>query len=131
MLSHRQFNGTSPLRLSHQCRPQLLARLFSPYDLDPGGCDTSRGVLTEYTDFERLGRVPIKLFVTATNVRTRQGHAFRSCKIRPDVLLASACLPNMFQALRPTARKIGRRLFLLAHAEGDFLYMLRDAGVAL
>ena len=42
---------------------------------------------------------PIKLFITATNVRTGQGRVFRNAEITADVLLASACLPMMFQAV--------------------------------
>jgi NTE family protein len=37
--------------------------------------------------------------VTATNVRTGRGRVFRNATITPDVLLASACLPTMFQAV--------------------------------
>jgi NTE family protein len=77
----------------------LMARLFSPYDLNPAGSNPLRGILGESIDFERLGHAPIKLFVTATNVRTGQGHVFRNREITPDVLLASACLPTMFQAI--------------------------------
>ena len=44
-------------------------------------------------------RSPIKLFITATNVRTGRGRVFRNAEITPDVLLASACLPTMFQAV--------------------------------
>src|SRR5271157_5847882 len=77
----------------------LMARLFSPYDLNPGGSNPLREILAESIDFQRLGRAPIKLFVTATNVRTGQGHVFRNREITPDVLLASACLPTMFQAV--------------------------------
>jgi NTE family protein len=77
----------------------MMARLFSPYDLNPGGFNPLRQILAERIDFERLGRAPIKLFVTATNVRTGQGRVFRNRDITPDVLLASACLPTMFQAV--------------------------------
>jgi NTE family protein len=49
--------------------------------------------------FERLVRAPIKVFVTATNVRTGRGRVFRNGDITPDVLLASACLPTLFQAV--------------------------------
>ena len=41
----------------------------------------------------------IKLFITATNVHTGRGRVFRNKEITPDVLLASACLPTMFQAI--------------------------------
>ena len=47
----------------------------------------------------RWRAAPIKLFVTATNVRTGRGRVFRNAEITPDVLLASACLPTMFQAV--------------------------------
>jgi NTE family protein len=41
----------------------------------------------------------MKLFVTATSVRTGRGRIFRNAEITPDVLLASACLPTMFRAI--------------------------------
>ncbi len=77
----------------------LMSRLFSPYELNPGGANPLRDILAETVDFERLARAPVKLFVTATNVRTGRGHVFRNAGITPDVLLASACLPTMFQAI--------------------------------
>jgi NTE family protein len=77
----------------------LMARLFSPYDLSPGGTNPLRDVLAQTVDFDRLAQAPIKLFVTATNVRTGRGRVFRNSEITPDVLLASACLPTLFQAI--------------------------------
>jgi NTE family protein len=77
----------------------ITARLLSPYDLNPGGNNPLRDVLIELIDFERLSRSPIKLFITATNVRTGRGRVFRNSEITADVLLASACLPTMFQAI--------------------------------
>ena len=77
----------------------MMARVFSPYDLNPGGSNPLQQILAQCIDFERLGRAPIKLFVTATNVRTGQGRVFRNPEITPDVLLASACLPTLFQAV--------------------------------
>ena len=50
-------------------------------------------------DFARLSESSIKLFVTATNVHTGRGRVFRNADITPDVLLASACLPTLFQAV--------------------------------
>jgi NTE family protein len=77
----------------------LASRLFSPYDLNPGGSNPLREILAQSVDFERLAQAPIKLFVTATNVRTGRGRVFRNAEISPDVLLASACLPTLFQAI--------------------------------
>jgi NTE family protein len=77
----------------------LMARLFSPYELNPAGLNPLRSILAHSIDFDRLVRAPIKLFVTATNVRTGRGRVFRNADITPDALLASACLPTMFQAI--------------------------------
>jgi NTE family protein len=77
----------------------LASRLFSPYDLNPGGSNPLHAILAESIDFERLARAPIKVFVTATNVHTGRGRVFRNREITPDVMLASACLPTLFQAV--------------------------------
>lgn len=77
----------------------IMGRLFSPYDLNPGGCNPMRDILAASIDHRRLADSPIKLFVTATNVRTGRGRVFRNAELTPDVLLASACLPNLFQAI--------------------------------
>jgi len=77
----------------------LMSRLVSPYDLNPKGSNPLREILAELINFELLARSPIHLFVTATNVRTGRGKVFKNDAITPDVLLASACLPTMFQAI--------------------------------
>jgi NTE family protein len=77
----------------------LGSRLFSPYDINPHGFNPLRDILAESIDFGRLNAAPIQLFVTATNVRTGRGRVFRNAELTPDVLLASACLPTMFQAV--------------------------------
>jgi len=77
----------------------LMSRVLSPYDLNPFDLNPLRGVLAESIDFDRLARSPIKLFVTATSVRTGRGRIFRNEEITADVLLASACLPTMFRAV--------------------------------
>ena len=77
----------------------LMGRIFSPYDLNPMGVNPLREILVESIDFTRLARAPMRIFVTATNVRTGQGRVFRNAELTPDVLLASACLPTMFQAV--------------------------------
>jgi NTE family protein len=77
----------------------LMARVFSPYDLNPSGFNPLMSILDESIDFERLARSPIKLFITATSVRTGRGRIFRNSEITSCVLLASACLPTLFQAV--------------------------------
>lgn len=77
----------------------LAARVFSPYDYSLQGANPLRRILEESVDFARLNAAPIRLFVTATNVRTGRGRIFRNADLSPDALLASACLPTMFQAV--------------------------------
>ncbi len=77
----------------------LMSRLYSPYDLNPSGANALSDVLEKAIDFERLRSSPVKLFITATNVRTGRGRVFRNAEITPAVLLASACLPTLFQAV--------------------------------
>jgi NTE family protein len=94
-LAGRWTLDSSPVFISFD----LLSRLYSPYDLNPFGLNPLRTVLDASIDFRRLAQSPIKLFITATNVRTGRGHIFRNAEISPDVLLASACLPTLFQAV--------------------------------
>ena len=77
----------------------LAARVFSPYDLNPRGTNPLRDILADCVDFGRAAKSSIRLFVTATNVRTGRGRVFRNSELTPDVLLASACLPTLFQAI--------------------------------
>nr|WP_314070416.1 patatin-like phospholipase family protein [uncultured Roseococcus sp.] len=77
----------------------MMSRLFSPYDFPFGDTNPLRDILAQCVDFERLAASPIKLFITATNVRTGRGRVFRNADLSPDALLASACLPTMFQAV--------------------------------
>ncbi len=77
----------------------LMSRVLSPYDLNPLGLNPLRSIIAENIDFNRIVRSPIKLFITATSVRTGRGRIFRNAEITADVLLASACLPTMFRAV--------------------------------
>jgi NTE family protein len=86
---------TSPVYLAFD----LASRMFSPYDLNLAGTNPLQRVLTESVDFAQIANSPIRLFVTATNVRTGRGRVFRNAELTPDVLLASACLPTLFQAI--------------------------------
>ena len=78
----------------------LASRVFSPYDLGAASSvNPLRAILEESIDFARVASAPMRLFVTATNVRTGRGRIFRNADLTPDVLLASACLPTMFKAV--------------------------------
>jgi NTE family protein len=77
----------------------VMTRLFSPYDMPFAPPNPLRDILAQTVDFGRLATAPVKLFITATNVRTGRGRVFRNNEVTPDVLLASACLPTVFQAV--------------------------------
>ena len=77
----------------------LMTRVISSYFLNPLGLNPISSILAESIDFAHLAEASIKLFNTATNVHTGRGRVFRNPEITPEVLLASACLPTMFQAV--------------------------------
>ena len=77
----------------------LAARLYSPYDLNPSAFNPLRDILAQSIDFELLAASPVKVFITATNVRTGRPRIFHNEQATPEALLASACLPTMFQAI--------------------------------
>jgi NTE family protein len=77
----------------------MIARVLSPYDLNPFRLNPLREILSACIDFDHLAGSPIDLFITATNVHTGRGRIFRKREITPDVLLASACLPTLFHAI--------------------------------
>lgn len=77
----------------------LISRMVSPYDLPSMGPNPLEAILRESVDFAALAAGPMKVFVTATSVRTGRGRIFRNRDITAEALLASACLPQMFQAV--------------------------------
>ncbi len=79
----------------------LLSRVLSPYELNPFNIHPLRALI-EHIDFAGLRSDPdtVRLFIGATNVRTGRRRVFDNAELSPDVLLASACLPFLFQAVK-------------------------------
>ena len=78
----------------------LLSRVLSPYQFNPLNYNPLRSVLAEVVDFDRLRReCAVKLFCCATNVRTGKARVFTNSEISVASVLASACLPNFYQAV--------------------------------
>lgn len=78
----------------------FMTRIWAPSQLNPFNMNPLRELLSELVDFERLRRHPdVRLFVTASNVRTCKSRLFRTHDLTVDTLLASACLPLMFKAV--------------------------------
>lgn len=80
---------------------QALTHVFSPYQLNPFRFNPLKDVLTKTVDFERLQVCPVatRLYLTATNVRTGKVKIFENAELSADAVLASACLPYVFQAV--------------------------------
>jgi NTE family protein len=78
----------------------LLSRLASPYQLNPLNLNPLRDILVSTVNFERIRQCNrVKLFISATNVRTGRVKVFSHDELCPDAVLASACLPYVFQAV--------------------------------
>jgi NTE family protein len=78
----------------------LLTRMTSPYQFNPWGYNPLRDVLEATVDFDLLRtKSTVKLFLSATNVRSCKVRVFQCADVSVDAVLASACLPFMFQAV--------------------------------
>ena len=77
-----------------------MSQMFSPYQFNPSNSNPLRGILNELVDFEELKKYNNKkLFVCATNVKTNRAKVFSNNEITVEAVLASACLPHLFQAV--------------------------------
>ena len=77
-----------------------MSQYFSPYQMNPGNINPLRSILNGIVDFEELRKYnQKKLFVCATNVKTNRARIFSNEEITVDAVLASACLPYLFQAI--------------------------------
>ena len=78
---------------------ETLTRIFSPYDLNPLNYHPLRDLIGTL-DFDGMDEpAGPKLFICATNVRSGKIKVFKGEEISTDAILASACLPTLFQAI--------------------------------
>ena len=78
----------------------VFSRIFSPYQLNPLDWNPLRIILNEQIDFDALRtHCDTKLFISTTNVRSGKNRIFQHHELSADVLLASACIPFLFQAV--------------------------------
>jgi len=95
-LAHNHGLENSPAHLVFD----ILSRVLSPYQWNPLNYNPLRGVLEQTVDFEALRKgSAVKLFLSATNVRTGKVKVFTEQEITADCVLASACLPFLYQAV--------------------------------
>jgi NTE family protein len=89
--------------MPHECAPieqwfDTLSQFFSPYDLNPLNINPLRGLVERFVDFDAVRNGNLQLYVSATNVITGQLRVFPRDKITAEAVMASACLPLLFQA---------------------------------
>ena len=78
----------------------VLSRVVSPYQLNPLRMNPLRDLLEQTVDFERVRCcTQMKLFVSATNVRTGRVRVRHREQMTLDMVMASACLPTVFHAV--------------------------------
>ena len=77
-----------------------MSQFMSPYNFNPFNYNPLRDILTDLIDFKELHLYnKKKLFICATNVKTNRAKIFSNKDITVDSVLASACLPFLFQAV--------------------------------
>ncbi len=78
----------------------VMSRLVSPYQFNPLNINPLRDLLEAEVDFDRVRHCQdVKLFLSATNVHTGRVKVFNTNEVTSDVVLASACLPFLYQAV--------------------------------
>ena len=78
----------------------VMSRFFSPYDLNPLNINPLMDLIEEHVDFDAVQSCShVHVFVSATNVHTGKARVFSKKELTPAAIMASACLPFMFQAV--------------------------------
>lgn len=79
---------------------EALSQIVPPAKLNPLGLNPLRDLVAKLVDFERVNACrKVKVYVTATNVRTGRPKIFRQPELSVDTVMASACLPFMQDAV--------------------------------
>ena len=79
---------------------QFVGTQLSPYQLNPLNLNPLRDILADTVDFKAVRACDrTHLFIAATHVATGELRIFRQEEITADMVLASACLPLLFQAV--------------------------------
>ncbi|MGH6662204.1 MAG: patatin-like phospholipase family protein [Rhodospirillales bacterium] len=85
----------------------MVSRFLSPYQFNPLDYNPLRQNLEQLVDFPRLRRrSPLRLYIAATDVASGRRRVFETGELTVDMVLASACLPHVHQAV-----KVGTRYY--------------------
>jgi NTE family protein len=90
----------SPGALLANAMASFWSQALSPYQRNPLDINPLRQFLQGLVDFERLQAPGVpKVFVVATRVSTGKAEVFSGRRLTADAVMASACLPTVFQAV--------------------------------
>lgn len=82
---------------------QYWSNALSPYQRNPFDINPLKDFLEKQVDFERLAAAPHpatpKVFVVATRVASGKAEVFSGKRLTASAVMASACLPMVFQAV--------------------------------
>ena len=77
-----------------------LSQFVSPYQSNPLNIHPLREILQQQVDIDAIRQyADTRIFIAATNVRTGRSRIFDKNDLSVDALLASACLPHLYQAI--------------------------------
>jgi NTE family protein len=92
----RQFQETSAVWWF-----DLWTKFASPYDTNPFDINPLKDLLNDLINFKKVNACDqIKLHIAATQVSTGQVKVFEGCELTAEHVLASACLPTLFKAVK-------------------------------
>jgi NTE family protein len=79
---------------------EAISKVWSPYQFNPANINILRDILDDLINWPAVRTTSeFKLFLSATNVRTGRVKIFEQAEICADRVMASACLPQLFQAV--------------------------------
>jgi NTE family protein len=85
--------------LPAQIATVLWGGVVSPYQANPLNLNPLLSLLEREIDFEAIARGPLRVFVSATHVRTGKAVIFTGRELTAQAVMASACLPMLFKAV--------------------------------
>ncbi|MGI9409000.1 MAG: patatin-like phospholipase family protein [Hyphomicrobiaceae bacterium] len=79
---------------------EMMSRVVSPYQFNPLNINPLGDLLEREIDFDVVRACDcMKLFISATNVHSGQVKVFTGTEVTAEAVMASACLPYLFQAV--------------------------------
>jgi NTE family protein len=101
LLFGRVGSASSPANTWANAMTNFWSQTLSPYQSNPFDINPLRKFLLNRVDFDRLAQLKrLKVFVVATRVSTGKAEVFSGKRLTVDAVMASACLPMLFQAVQ-------------------------------